>query len=326
MLRTYSLLVVVMMTWGFNVITIKILVSKVNPILMTSMRLFVASLAIMLIIRVMKRKKIHEKIPWKYVILSCLFAVVLHHLSLSVGIQKTTAVKTGIILGLGPLIAALVSIIFQISPITKIKLCGFVLGTVGVGLAVLNNGGSLSSFQTGDVWIFVAILSQITGIFIINKISNEVDPLYLTSLIMFIGSIILFFISLIFEKEAIHQVRTITVNIIGLFIYSSLIPTAFGQSIYNLTINKVGPAETAIFINVNTIFALLGAVIFMKETVMPLQIVGCVLIIIGVIIGTSGVDSARIKLWYYDIQYKKEQKCIDHQKIIENSKKIKKLD
>jgi len=305
MVKTYLILVFVMVTWGFNVIAIKVLVSGVSPILITSLRLFVASLAIMLILKSMKRQKTHDQIPWKYVILACLFSVVIHHLSLSIGIQRTTAVNSAIIIGLGPLIAALFSIIFQISPITKLKFCGFLLGTVGVVMAVLNKG-SLASIQSGDVWVFVAILAQIIGIFIINKITSQMDPLHLTAIILTIGSVILFCISMIFEKGAIYQLTQINMHLFWVFIYSSLIPTALGQSIYNVTINKVGPAETAIFINVNTIFALIGAAIFMKETIMPLQIIGCILIIIGVIVGTSGLDLTRIRKWIKDRKGKRK--------------------
>ncbi len=297
MVRTYYILFFVMMTWGFNVIAIKFLVSQVSPILITSIRIFIASLVILLILKLMKRKSNENKIPWKSVSIACFFAVVLHHLSLSIGLHQTTAVKAGIILGLGPLIAALFSILFQISPITPLKLCGFLLGTIGVVMAVLNNGGSLTAFQVGDLWIFAAILAQIIGIFIINKISTLIDPLQLTGIMMFFGSIVLFGISLIVEKGAIVQLYDINMHFIWILIYSCLIPTAIGQSIYNMAINKVGPAETAIFINVNTIFALIGAAIFIGETIMPLQILGCSLIILGVIIGTSGIDIDKFKKW-----------------------------
>ena len=306
MVKTYSILFFVMMTWGFNVIAIKFLVSQVSPILITSIRLFIASLVILLILTLMKRKKINQKIPWKSVSIACFFAVVLHHLSLSIGLHQTTAVKAGIILGLGPLIAALLSILLQISPITPLKLCGFILGTIGVVMAVLNNGGSFTAFQVGDLWIFVAILAQIIGIFIINKVSALIDPLRLTGIIMFFGSIALFGISLIVEKGSIVQLYDINLHYIWIFIYSCIIPTAIGQSIYNIAINKVGPAETAIFINVNTIFALIGAAIFMKETIMPIQIFGCILIILGVIIGTSGLDIGKLKKWLLDRKINKK--------------------
>ncbi|MFC7061996.1 EamA family transporter [Halobacillus seohaensis] len=72
--------------------------------------------------------------------------------------------------------------------------------------------------------------------------------------------------------------------------FSSLICTAFGHMVYNIAIKQVGPAESAIFINFNTFFALLGASLFLGESIEWYHLSGLVLIVFGVLIGTGAVE------------------------------------
>ena len=82
-----------------------------------------------------------------------------------------------------------------------------------------------------------------------------------------------------------------------------MLATAVGHSLYNLAIKNIGAAESAIFTNFNTLFALIGAYIFLGEKMHLQQYVGCVFIICAVIIGTGGIDM-KVKAW---IKLKREK-------------------
>ena len=73
----------------------------------------------------------------------------------------------------------------------------------------------------------------------------------------------------------------------SVFLFSAIVATAFGHMVYNYAIKNVGPAETTIFANLNTIFALLGAALFLGEAILPNHYLGLVLIMVGVFFGTG---------------------------------------
>ena len=61
-----------------------------------------------------------------------------------------------------------------------------------------------------------------------------------------------------------------------------------GHMLYNFALGKVGTTEAAIFLNLNPFFSLIGAVLFLGEKIVLTQVVGFILILIGVLFG-SGV-------------------------------------
>src|SRR5690625_6141981 len=89
-----------------------------------------------------------------------------------------------------------------------------------------------------------------------------------------------------------------------LFLFSAIIATAFGHMIYNYAIRNVGPTETTIFVNLNTMFAILGAALFLGEPILMKHYTGLGFIIIGVFIG-SGTDrkSTRLNSSHVAISY-----------------------
>ena len=75
-----------------------------------------------------------------------------------------------------------------------------------------------------------------------------------------------------------------------IFFASAIIATAIGHMIYNNAIGKVGVAESAIFINFNPFFALIGAVIFLDEQITASQIFGFIFILVGVLFGSGAFE------------------------------------
>ena len=57
---------------------------------------------------------------------------------------------------------------------------------------------------------------------------------------------------------------------------------------------RVGAATASIFLNLNTLFSVVGAALFLQETIKPVHFIGFLLIVTGVILG-SGTLEALIK-------------------------------
>lgn len=107
---------------------------------------------------------------------------------------------------------------------------------------------------------------------------------------MLIGSGILFIISLFQEPNGLKLISNGTLEIWMIFLASAVIATAIGHMIYNGAIGKVGVTEAAIFINLSPFFSLVGAVIFLDEKITLAQLIGFLLILVGVILGSGAIE------------------------------------
>jgi drug/metabolite transporter (DMT)-like permease len=288
--KIYLLLIFVMAAWGLNVIATKIIVSHFMPVTITALRVFTAGVSAFIILFFLKKLRLPRKKEWKYIIAGSLFNVVAHHYFLSIGLSKTTASNGGLILGLGPLLTAIMAFVFLNNRVTLPKVIGIILGFIGVTFIVLRGHGGIGTISTGDLYVFIAILAQAISFVIIKKGSETLDPRLMTGYMMIIGSTILFIISRVQEPDGLKHLSNGSIGVWLIFLASAIIATAVGHIIYNYALGKVGVAESAVFINLNPFFSLVGAVIFLKETIALTQILGFLLILAGVLFGSGALE------------------------------------
>lgn len=283
-----------MLLWGFNVPLLKIIVSTFSPVTITSLRIFTASLCVFIILAFLKLLRL-PTLKETVLIVGCgLLNVVAHHYFLSVGLSMTSSTNGGLILGLGPVLVAILSIIFLNKRLTVIRMTGFVLGLAGVSFTVLAGGGGLSTINAGDLSIFFSILTQAFSFIIINK-ACKMDPRLLTGYMLLFGSAVLFIIGLATEKDGLASLGNGNLKVWTAFVLSAVFATAIGHMTYNYAISQVGAAESAIFMNLNTMFALAGSVLILNETVYPSHLIGLALIVSGVILGSGAYEELRRK-------------------------------
>lgn len=256
---------------------------------MTAFRIFLAANAVFIILKFFNLIRLPTRKEWPYIIGGALLNVVLHHYFLNMGLERTTGTNAGLILGTGPVLTAVfVSLILRNYP-SNIQWIGVFFGLAGVSSVVLAGGG-VSGLALGDIFVFISILVQVLSFLVISKISTSLDPRLMTAYMLLIGSVILFVISLLQEPGEIQVFATVPMIFWIGFVASAILGTAVGHLLYNYSIGKVGPSKAAIFINLNTLFSLLGSVIFLGETITGRHLIGLVLIVIGVILGSGAAE------------------------------------
>lgn len=289
--KVYLILIVNMIFWGFNVSFVKIIVDQVPPVTATSFRLLVAALTVFLILGMTHRIRLPHRNEWGYMIGASLTSLVGHHFFLAIGLTQTSATNAGLILGMGPLLTVLLSMIFFKKRPTPIAACGFILGSIGVSLTVLFGSGKLQGINIGDFEVFLSIFIQAFGFILINKASKSMDSVLLTAYMLIIASIVLFVVSLFMEPTGLATFKEGFSSIWIAFFLSAVLSTGFGQMIYNFAIGKVGAATASIFLNLNTLFSVVGAALLLHETIKPAHFIGFLLIVTGVIMGSGTLEN-----------------------------------
>src|SRR5690625_7626212 len=95
---TYLLLLFVMMAWGFNVSAISVLVNEIEPVLLTSIRVFMAGVVVLIITRIFKVFRIQNKAEMKVILYITNYNVFIYHFFLAIGLRSTYVIHARTIL------------------------------------------------------------------------------------------------------------------------------------------------------------------------------------------------------------------------------------
>lgn len=287
--KIYWMLVGVMFAWGANVPMLKFIGTHVPPVTVTGIRILMASLAVFLILKSLNILRLPTKREWKYILVGSLTNVLLHHLFLNLGLAVTSATSGGLILGMGPILTAISAAIFLKYFPSKLQWLGLLLGISGVTIAVLVGSTGLDT-NIGDLYIFISILSQVLSYMVVVKAARTLDPRVMTAYMMGVGSIGLIITSLILEPGGMVEFLDAPPLFWLLFLASGLISTALGHMIYNYAIGQAGATQSAIFMNLNPLFAMILSSIFLGEILTLRHIIGFLFIVAGVMLGSGAAE------------------------------------
>ncbi|MFD1929332.1 DMT family transporter [Sporosarcina siberiensis] len=289
MRNIYIVLTLVMLIWGFNLPLVKYLVTVIDPVTLTTFRILTAGITVFIILFIFKLFRWPTRKEWKYIVLGAILNVVMHHYFLSMGLARTSGSNAGLILGMGPVLTAVfVSLILRNYP-SKVQWGGLALGLLGVSSVVLASGGA-SGLALGDVFVFVSIIAQVLSFLVIAKAAATLDPRLMTAYMFVVGSVVLLIIGLVQEPGEIQAFATVPPKFWLAFFTSGILGTAVGHMLYNYSVGQVGPSKAAIFINLNTLFSLLFAALLLGEVITYRHLVGLVLIVSGVILGSGAAE------------------------------------
>ena len=179
----------------------------------------------------------------------------------------------------GPVIVMMLSPILFGEKLTKLKVCSFLVVLVGIFLV---NG---TAFENGvSVWgLACGLLSAVCYSLMVmfNKKAKDITGLENSMLQLFVAFLtVAIFVGI---KQG-YRMEIDTQSIIPILVLG-LLNTGIGCYFYFSSIGKLPVQTVAICGYLEPLSAVLFSVIFLKETMLPIQIIGAVLIIGGAMLG-----------------------------------------
>lgn len=179
----------------------------------------------------------------------------------------------------GPVIVMILSPFLFGEKLTKLKVCSFLVVLVGIFLV---NG---TAFENGvSVWgLACGLLSAICYSLMVmfNKKAKDITGLENSMLQLFVAFLtVAIFVGI---KQG-YRMEIDTQSIIPILVLG-LLNTGIGCYFYFSSIGKLPVQTVAICGYLEPLSAVLFSVIFLKETMLPIQIIGAVLIIGGAMLG-----------------------------------------
>ncbi|MCL1905461.1 MAG: DMT family transporter [Clostridiales bacterium] len=274
--------------FGFTfVFTKQILNAGMSPYVLLSWRLIIATVALAALAACGVFKMNFTGKKWLRMAPVGMAEPCLYFVCESYGIANTTASESGTIIALIPIAVLILSRLIFKERHTRGQLIGVMLSVVGIICVVLAGGFSASFSLSGYLLLFGAVV--IAGFYNIGVrwLRDEFNSAEITFGTNVLG---LVFFTLLACTEGLIKGNMATIWLLPLEntqVLVNIILLALGASIgafmlVTYAIGTIGPTRSSSFAGITTITSILFGLMLLGERMLPWQLIGAALIIVGV--------------------------------------------
>lgn len=276
----YSATIGAVLLWSASFIATKLAYETFAPIQLGAVRTLLAVFIFGMIRLIAKQKEKIKKEDRIQVVISGLLGLTLYFTIENLGVSMTSASNASLIVASFPAVTMLFEFLLYRTKPTLKKVIGIIMAFVGVGiLSQINITGDSNSFlgnlfliSAGIVWAFYNFISR--------KLSGKYSAITLTYYQMLAGSIL--FIPFVLMEGAEWKLPTVTS--LGSLTYLSVCCSVLAFLLYNTGLRKLSASISVSLMNLVPIFGLVFSVTILRESVSPIQILGGIIVIIGVVL------------------------------------------
>lgn len=276
-INTALSITLLVLIWGLAWPVYKLALDYSPPVLLAGMRAFLGGVILsFFLIPTWKKIKLREN--WRKYCISAFLNTVLFFGLQTVGLVFMPGGLFSVLVYFQPVLIAVFASFWLGEPMSKLKISGLIVGFIGIIIISANGiNGELSS-----IGIFMALLTAVCwalGTVYIKKVSNEVDYLWMISLQLIIGGIILTCIGFFVEDVSSIIWNSTYLLLLGYGITFG-IPIAF--VLYIRLMNSGDSSKVASFTFLVPVIAVLVGTIFMDEPFTMSLFFGLILIILSI--------------------------------------------
>jgi drug/metabolite transporter (DMT)-like permease len=285
----YFILAAVVIAWGLNVVLVKYLTELIPPILVASIRMPLAGVFLLFI--AWRKYGFYRPSAKQWVLLFYVAAtsIFVHQIFLAYGVVSTSATNASLILGLNPLVTALLASLFLNEKLNWKLGLGVILGFTGVVLAVTakSTDSSVGLTGWGDVVMILSMLGYVSGgLFMKRVISTDIPILVITAYSTLLGGILINITAIFVIGPSGYGELHLSAMAWGVMFLSAWGASSIGTLAWNHGIKALGAGRTALFLNGMPFASMVSGLIILGERIRWIHLAAFVLITAGIIIGT----------------------------------------
>ena len=247
---------------------------------------FLIAIIAMIILKVLKL--IEVKLSFKDIIAIlpiAIFQPLLYFIGETYGVYYTSASMAGIFMALIPVLTAGISFFMLKEKLSFIQLLFVVLSLSGVVLiSIMTLTDAPSSLAIGVLFLLLAVVAGSFYTVLTRKATKTYSPISITFVMMAFGAIVFniagYTDSLINDYSYLKPF--LELRFLGAIMFLGVLSSVGAFFLMVYTGSKVSASQNALFVNLTTVVAILSGVIFLKEQIFIYQIIGSVMIILGV--------------------------------------------
>lgn len=281
---------VTVVLWASAFVGIRAVADDLSPGPFALGRLLVASAALGMLMLVRRPALPAARREWTLIAASGVVWFGLYFLLLNAGEQLVDAGTAAMLVGLGPILIAILAGLFLHEGFPPRLLIGSAIafaGTVTIALAT-GIGSAQSAAPLGVVLCLVAAVAYASGVTIQKPAVARVPALTVTAFACWVGTIVM----VPFAPALVGALGSADAETVGWVIYLGVFPTAIGFVTWAFALNRTSAGRLGSTTYLVSPIAILLAWLLLGEAPVPLALVGGALAIAGVVVARSSRGSA----------------------------------
>jgi drug/metabolite transporter (DMT)-like permease len=276
----------VVVIWGVNFTVVKSALAEMTPLAYDAVRFSTASLFSLILARVVERDLHIARRDWAYVFLLSLIGNFLYQILYINGLARSRAGNTSLILSTSPIFVAIFGTLTGQERLRWRNWLGIFLSFLGIYLLVVGSRSGLalnSETLLGSLLVLAAASTWGLYTVLLKPLVQRYSPTKATAWIMSATTPLLVLAAL----PDIRQQDWGAVSPqswLGL-LFSSALAIAIAYVIWNTGVRRVGSARTAVYNYLTPLISVVVAWIVLGEAIRPVQALGAVAIVLGVVLG-----------------------------------------
>ncbi len=286
---TDILMLMAVLCWAINFSFIKIALREFSPLGFNGIRLFFASLILIIVLFLSGEGFSFAKVD----ILKILFLGIIGNTAFQLvfihGINWTTASKTSVVMAMTPVFVALLSTLLKQERIHWAGWLGLAISFVGFYFIITKQVGTFHfswEEMRGDLMILTGNLFWAVYTVFSKPFLDKISPLKWTSVTLALGTV--FYIPFAVSDIVRIQWSEVSLQAWGALAYSAVFAIAISYVIWYASVKRVGNSKTAIYGYLSPIFTIIFAYLLISERITLLQFAGTLIILGGVYLTRSG--------------------------------------
>ncbi len=257
--------------------------NNLPPLFSGALSIIIAAIFFAVMLTIQKRwSEIKTFSVYKDIFLATFFLGMIYYGLLFIGIQKTTAGNTSIIMLMEIFFAMVILRLWQKEKLTKNRIIGAILMVIGALVILLQN--ATLNMNSGNLIILIAMIFPPFGNYYMQKARKKVSSTF----IMFFRSLLsgLFLMIMALLLEPIPSVDLISKSSIFILI-NGLLLLGFSKIFWIEGLHRIPITKAVSFIAIDPALTLIFAYFILKEVPTSWQILGFIPIFIGVMFVTD---------------------------------------
>lgn len=226
----------------------------------------------------------------------------LYFLTENTALSYTQACNVSFIVCIAPLLTILLTLLIKklfrgpiVDGLEDVKvglplIAGTVIALTGMAMVVFD-GNSLSLSPLGDILAFMAALSWAVYSQLSGQMAERYGTLYATRKVFFYGLLTIIPVLILSDNSNLAAVKFDNIKVWGNLLFLSTIASLFCFVLWNRILIAIGNVTATNYVYLNPVFTLIGAILFLSESMTLVSGIGSAMILGGVIL--SGVKKLR---------------------------------
>lgn len=265
--------------WGFGFVAQRLGMNFLEPFAFNSARFLLGSLSLVPLLWFLARKPstaIGPKSSLSKGGIICGLVLFVAATLQQYGLFYTTAAKAGFITGLYLILVPIIGILLRHTTGITTWL-GAALAVAGLYLLSVNDNFTMS---LGDTLIFIGALFWAFHILVIDHFSGRVDAIQLSAVQFLVCGVLSLGVSLVIETPTISAVLDCWQPIL----FAGVVSVGIAYTLQVVAQKNAHPSAAAIIMSLEAVFAAIGGVWLLDETLSPRAWFGCGLMLAGMLL------------------------------------------